>query len=110
MVFFAHLSLYFHNIGCGSEKNSCKHGFLRSPFTIFVQLNEKHGVMTHTLLFLGLGMSEILFIALVVLLFFGGKKIPELMKGLGKGVKSFKDGMNGLEEDKKEEANKEDKQ
>lgn len=66
--------------------------------------------MTHTLLFLGLGMSEILFIALVVLLFFGGKKIPELMKGLGKGVKSFKDGMNGLEEDKKEEANKEDKQ
>lgn len=66
--------------------------------------------MTHTLLFLGLGISEILFIALVVLLFFGGKKIPELMKGLGKGVKSFKDGMNGLEEDKKEEAKKEDKQ
>lgn len=55
-------------------------------------------------------MPEILFIALVVLLFFGGKKIPELMKGLGKGVKSFKDGMNGLEEDKKEEAKKEDKQ
>lgn len=66
--------------------------------------------MTHTFLFLGLGMPEILFIALVVLLFFGGKKIPELMKGLGKGVKSFKDGMNGLEEDKKEEAKKEDKQ
>jgi len=66
--------------------------------------------MTHTLLFLGLGMQEFLLIALVVLLFFGGKKIPELMKGLGKGVKSFKDGMNGLEEDKKEEANKEDKQ
>ena len=66
--------------------------------------------MTHTLLFLGLGMQEILIIALVVLLFFGGKKIPELMKGLGKGVKSFKDGMNGLEEDKKEEAKKEDKQ
>lgn len=66
--------------------------------------------MTHTLLFLGLGMQEILLIALVVLLFFGGKKIPELMKGLGKGVKSFKDGMNGLEEDKREEAKKEDKQ
>lgn len=66
--------------------------------------------MTHTLLFLGLGMQEFLLIALVVLLFFGGKKIPELMKGLGKGVKSFKDGMNGLEEDKKEEAKKEDKQ
>ncbi|MBP3252929.1 MAG: twin-arginine translocase TatA/TatE family subunit [Bacteroidales bacterium] len=49
------------------------------------------------------GMPEILIIALVVLLLFGGKKIPELMKGLGKGVKSFKDGMNGdIEEDKKE--------
>lgn len=59
--------------------------------------------MNHTLLFLGLGMPEILFIALVVLLFFGGKKIPELMKGLGKGVKSFKDGVNGLEDEKKED-------
>lgn len=47
-----------------------------------------------TLLLLGIGMQEILLIALVVLLFFGGKKIPELMKGLGRGVKSFKDGMN----------------
>ena len=45
----------------------------------------------------GLGMQEIFFILLIVLLFFGGKKIPELMKGLGKGVKSFKDGMNGVE-------------
>lgn len=44
-------------------------------------------------------MQEILFIALIILLFFGGKKIPELMKGLGKGVRSFKDGMNGLDED-----------
>lgn len=50
-----------------------------------------------TMLFIGgLGMGEILVIALVVLLFFGGKKIPELMKGLGKGVRSFKDGMNGV--------------
>lgn len=47
----------------------------------------------------GLGMTEILVIALVVLLFFGGKKIPELMKGLGKGVRSFKDGMEGKEHD-----------
>ena len=48
-----------------------------------------------TLLFLGnIGAGEIIIIALVVLLLFGGKKIPELMKGLGKGVKSFKDGMN----------------
>ena len=55
--------------------------------------------MTGTLLFLGLGMKEILFIALIVLLFFGVKKIPELMMGLGKGVKSFKEGMNGVEDD-----------
>lgn len=50
------------------------------------------------LLFLGnLGAGEILIIAFVVLLLFGGKKIPELMKGLGKGVKSFKDGMKDIE-------------
>lgn len=64
----------------------------------------------NTLLFLGsLGFQEILVIALVVLLLFGGKKIPELMRGLGKGVKSFKDGMSGLEdpEEKKEEEKKE---
>ena len=47
---------------------------------------------------LGLGMQEIIIIAFVVLLLFGGKKIPELMKGLGKGVKSFKDGMKEVEE------------
>ena len=44
-------------------------------------------------------MPEVLIIALIVLLLFGGKKIPELMKGLGKGVKSFKDGVNGIEKD-----------
>ena len=43
-----------------------------------------------------LGTQEILVIALIVLLLFGGKKIPELMKGLGKGVKGFKDGVNGV--------------
>jgi len=42
----------------------------------------------------GLGMQEIVIIALIFLLLFGGKKIPELMKGLGKGVKSFKEGLN----------------
>ncbi len=56
--------------------------------------------MTHTLLMIGT--PEIIFIVAVVLLFFGGKKIPELMKGLGKGVKSFKDGMNGIEDDLKD--------
>jgi sec-independent protein translocase protein TatA len=48
---------------------------------------------------MGLGMQEILVIALIVLLLFGGKKIPELMKGLGKGVKSFKDGMKEIDTD-----------
>ena len=53
-----------------------------------------------SLLFLqNLGAGEIIIIALVVLLLFGGKKIPELMKGLGKGVKSFKDGVNGIEDE-----------
>lgn len=60
------------------------------------------------LLFMGLGMQEILVIALVILLLFGGKKIPELMRGLGKGVKSFKDGLNDTEgKEKKEDAKKE---
>ena len=44
-----------------------------------------------------LGTQEIFIIALIILLLFGGKKIPDLMKGLGKGVKSFKDGVNGIE-------------
>ena len=52
------------------------------------------------LLFLGnLGTGEIVIIAIVVLLLFGGKKIPELMKGIGKGVKNFKEGVKGLEDD-----------
>lgn len=54
----------------------------------------------------GLGMQEVLLIALVVLLFFGGKKIPELMKGLGKGVRSFKEGMNNMEKEIEEEPKK----
>lgn len=66
------------------------------------------------LLFLGgIGFQEILVIAMIILLLFGGKKIPELMKGLGKGVKSFKDGMSGVdeanakkEEEKKDESDK----
>lgn len=47
----------------------------------------------------GIGMQEVLLLALVVLLFFGVKKIPELMKGIGKGVRSFKDGMNNVEKE-----------
>ena len=52
------------------------------------------------LLFIGnLGTGEIIIIAIIVLLLFGGKNIPELMKGIGKGVKNFKDGVKGLEDD-----------
>ncbi|MCX4332868.1 MAG: twin-arginine translocase TatA/TatE family subunit [Paramuribaculum sp.] len=51
-------------------------------------------------LFIGnLGMGELLVICLIVLLLFGGKKIPELMRGLGKGVRSFKEGVNNIERD-----------
>ncbi len=55
----------------------------------------------------GIGTQEILIIALVILLLFGGKKIPELMKGLGKGVKSFKEGMNELDDSVKKTEEKE---
>ena len=56
-----------------------------------------------------LGTWEIIIIVLVVLLLFGGKKIPELMRGIGKGVKSFKDGVNGVDEVKSEETKSETK-
>ncbi len=56
-----------------------------------------------TLLVFGLGAQEIIVIALIVLLLFGGRKIPELMKGLGKGVKNFKDGVKGVEDDLKKD-------
>lgn len=55
--------------------------------------------MNHFLFLGNLGTGEIIIIALVVLLLFGGKKIPELMRGLGKGVKSFKDGMKDIEKE-----------
>ncbi len=53
--------------------------------------------MLNSILLWSVGFPEILVLALIVLLFFGGKKIPELMKGLGKGVKSFKDGIKEAE-------------
>ena len=58
----------------------------------------KNDINMNTLLFLNLGVGEIVLIALVVLLLFGGKKIPELMKGLGKGVRNFKDGLKDVED------------
>ncbi len=57
----------------------------------------------NTLLLFGLGGQEVLIIALVVLLLFGGAKIPELMKGLGKGVKSFKEGMKEIDDEVKKD-------
>ncbi len=68
--------------------------------------------------FMNFGTGEIIAIVLVILLLFGGRKIPELMRGLGKGVKSFKQGMNEVEDelkkpledlDKSDKTNKSDK-
>ena len=59
-------------------------------------------IMKNLLLFQNIGIWEVLIIAFIVLLLFGGKKIPELMKGLGKGVKSFKDGMSEVEKEIKD--------
>ena len=54
----------------------------------------------------GIGTTEIILIVALVILLFGGKKIPELMKGIGKGVKSFRDGMNGKDDSEQEQENK----
>jgi len=54
-----------------------------------------------------IGTPEIILIVLVILLLFGGKKIPEMMKGLGRGVKSFKDGVNGIADDDEKAEKKE---
>lgn len=62
--------------------------------------------MSTLLLFIGFGAQELIFIVLIILLLFGGKKIPELMKGLGKGVRSFRDGMNDIERITKENPEK----
>jgi sec-independent protein translocase protein TatA len=64
-----------------------------------------------TTLFLGgIGTGELLLIILAILLIFGGKKIPELMRGMGKGVKEFKDAVNEPTETKKEEKKDEQKE
>jgi len=64
-----------------------------SDFFVFLHLNKNDKVMT-TLFLGGLGTGEILLIVLAILLLFGGKKLPELMRGMGRGVKEFKDAMN----------------
>ena len=53
-----------------------------------------------------LGTGEIIIIAIVILLLFGGKKIPELMRGMGVGIKNFKEGVNGINEEIKKDVNK----
>lgn len=63
-------------------------------------------IATILLLFGNFGTGEIIIIAIVILLLFGGKKIPELMKGLGKGVKSFKQGMNDISDEAEKDENK----
>jgi len=56
--------------------------------------------MTLNYILLGIiGSQEILIIGLIILLLFGGAKIPQLMRGLGKGVKEFKDGVGGIDDD-----------
>ena len=68
---------------------------VNSSTRLLVYLSTYKNITMNTIIFIGgIGFQEVLIIALVVLLFFGGKKIPELMKGLGKGVRSFKEGLN----------------
>jgi sec-independent protein translocase protein TatA len=55
--------------------------------------------MNAILLFMGMGMQEMLLIGLVILIFFGAKKIPEFMKGLGKGMREFKEGVRDVHKD-----------
>ena len=55
--------------------------------------------MSQLLFLQNLGLPEIVILAILVLLLFGGKKIPELMKGIGKGIKSFKEGVKGVEDE-----------
>ena len=67
------------------------------------------------MILLMIGAPEIIFVAIIVLLLFGGKKIPELMRGLGKGVRQFKEGMkdldpNNIDADESTEKNEKDKQ
>ena len=62
-------------------------------------------VLNGILAIFNLGTGEIILIVAVILLLFGGRKIPELMRGLGKGVKSFKQGMNEMEEELKKPLN-----
>jgi sec-independent protein translocase protein TatA len=87
-----------------SDRLLTSYSLLLTPF--FIQKHSRNFTdlifikMNTTLLFLGgVGFQEILLIGLFVLVFFGAKKIPEFMKGLGKGVKEFKDAMSDVKKD-----------
>ena len=56
-------------------------------------------MLNQLLLICNLGMGELIIILVIILLLFGAKKIPDLMKGLGRGVRSFKEGMNEVKND-----------
>ncbi len=86
-------TLYLHTFLIKSLE---KVAYFRIFSLLLSQINPKTDII------MNLGTPEIILIALVVLLLFGGKKIPELMKGLGKGVKSFKDGVKGLDDEVKD--------
>lgn len=65
--------------------------------------------MSHLLLFFGLGSQEIILLVLAVLLLFGGKKIPELMRGIGRGIREFNDARSSINSELKEGMNEKDK-
>ena len=106
----------FHYSGCAEDRRRLNKKNKIFAFILFcirlsLSLQKRSGKLCITILnrqlttrdMFGLGTQEILIIALIVLLLFGGKKIPELMKGLGKGVKSFKEGMNEVTDITKDE-------
>ncbi len=67
-----------------------------------------HPPNPQTITVMNLGMPEIVIIAIVVLFLFGGKKLPELMHGVGKGIRDFKKGMNGIEDEIKKDIDQND--
>lgn len=77
---------------------------MQCPFNLLTLYPKIKAMTSLFTLILGMGPSEIIIILIIVLLLFGGKKIPELMKGLGRGIKDFKDaskGVDSTESDKK---------
>ena len=79
----------------------------RNKTLFFIDLLFLHQINDQIMALLFIGTQELLIIGLIVLLLFGGTQIPKLMRGLGKGVKSFKDGMNGKDEEKSDEVKSE---